>query len=137
MAHRRRSSDPNEPGDPRFAAAVEMLGRTGADSFQIRYCEEEEPVAWIAVAHWPLIDKPDVSVPEHFEVTAGLTPWRAVFRLCEAVMDGGTCRHCHKPTMVDDKPPDDLLSVFEANVCSYRFDPEMSTFRRSCEGVVP
>jgi hypothetical protein len=63
-----------------------------------------------------------------------MTPWRALFRLCEAVMDGGKCAHCGKPTSVDDKPASDMLEQLTAVVCFYRFDPELSTFRRSCEG---
>lgn len=122
--------------DARFVAAVALIGRTGADGFQIRYCEEEEPTVWIASAHWSLIDQPDVQIPDHFEAAGGMTPWRALYRLCEAVLDGGTCRHCHRPTMVDDKPPDDVMSaILEAAVCAYRYDPELDTFRRSCEGV--
>jgi hypothetical protein len=63
-----------------------------------------------------------------------MTPWRATFRLAEAVLDGGHCRHCHKMTAVDDKPADDLLAATGEIVCFYRYDPELRTFRRSCEG---
>ena len=122
-----------ESDDLRMPAAVALLGRTGADHFEIRYCEESEPVVWIAAAHWP--DRPEVGMPDHYEVAGGLTPWRAMFRLCEAVMDGGVCRHCGRPTMVDDKPADSSLAAMEAVVCSYRYDPELDTFRRACEGV--
>jgi hypothetical protein len=121
------------PDDTRFAAAVALIGRTGADEFQIRYCEEEAPTVWIAVAHWPKMTDP--ATPEHYDAAGGLSPWRAVLRLCEATMDGGTCRHCHRPTGVDDRPADELLRATEEIICWYRYDPELDTFRRSCEGV--
>ena len=124
---------PDLEEDPRIPAAIDLLGRTLADTFQIRYCDEEEPTVWIAVAHWP--NRPDVGIPEHYEAAGGMSPWQALLRLCEAVIDGGTCRHCDRPTMIDDKPPDDPLLALEALVCAYRYDPELKTFRRSCEGV--
>lgn len=125
------------PDDPRFAAAADLLGRSGADHFEIRYCDGHDedagkpPVVWIAIAHWP--ERPGL-IPDHYELTAGLSPWRAVFRLCEATMDGGTCVHCGRPSMVDDKPADDVLRAIGEVVCAYRYDPELKTFRRDCEG---
>jgi hypothetical protein len=126
--------------DPRFAAAVDLIRRTGSDYFEIRYCDGHDddvgkpPVVWLAIAHWPAM--PDHDMPDHFDAAGGLTPWRAVFRLCEACMDGGTCQHCHRPTMVDDKPADGALLALGDAFCAYRYDPELDTFRRSCEGVV-
>jgi hypothetical protein len=122
--------------DPRFTAAVALLGRTGADTFQIRYCEEEDPTVWMAIAHWPAGETRDQR-PAHYEAAGGMTPWRALFRLCEATMDGGTCRHCHRPTVVDDGPAIGALVALEEAFCAYRYDPELATFRRSCEGVRP
>jgi hypothetical protein len=113
------------PVDDRFIAAVDLLGRTGAGEFQIRYCEEEEPVVWIAAAKWG-----DV-----WQSAGGMTPWLAVWRLAESVLDGGECRHCGRITSVDDNPPDSLLGVMGEVVCFYRYDPELKTFRRSCEGA--
>lgn len=129
------------PDDPRFAAAVALIGRSGADTFEIRYCDEEEPTVWMAVAHWPERDVGEGSehvvgiMPEHYDAAGGMTPWRAVFRLCEACMDGGTCRHCGRMTAVDDKPADEILRATEDAVCWYRYDPELDTFRRQCEGA--
>jgi hypothetical protein len=124
--------------DNRFIAAVDMLGRTGISDFQIRYCDEDQPTVWIAVAHWPerVVDG-EVVIVEHWDACGGPTPWRAVFRLCEASIDGGHCRHCGRPTSVDDSPADALLDSFSELICWYRFDPELETFRRSCEGVAP
>jgi hypothetical protein len=116
----------------KFTAALDLLGRTGVDEFTIRFCEEEEPTVWMAVAHWP--ERPGLVI-DHSDATGALTPWLAVLRLCEAAVDGGTCIHCHKPTGIDDKPADELDKVTEAFICWYRYDPEMKTFRRSCEGV--
>jgi hypothetical protein len=140
---------PSPPdADPRIAAAVALIGRTGADNFEIRFCDGHDddvgkpPVIWLAIAHWPAMELESSEGtrdhrPEHFEAAGGLTPWLAVFRLCETTMDGGTCRHCGRPTLVDDKPADAMLRQFEsaADVCAYRYDPELDTFRRACEGV--
>ena len=130
--------------DDKFVAVVDLLGRTGAKEFQIRYCEEDEPTVWIACAQWPVAGYVDDAGKKHrseaklvWQAAGGMTPWSAVFRLAEATMDGGHCVHCNKMTAVDDKPPDvDLLSVGDF-VCFYRYDPELKTFRRSCEGVSP
>jgi hypothetical protein len=109
----------------KFQAAVKMIGRMHGEEFQIRYCEEVQPVVWIACARWG----------ETWQAAGGMNPWRAVFRLLESVMDGGRCLHCNKPTAIDENPPDDLITATEAMVCWYRFDPELDTFRRQCEGV--
>ena len=58
----------------------------------------------------------------------------AVFRLCDQVIDGGTCTHCNRPTGftpdLDPMPLDDI-------VCWYQWDPELSEFRRGCAGSAP
>ena len=126
-------TDPHENiKDGKFAAAVDMIGRTGANEFQIRFCEEEEPIVWIAAAHWP---SRNGIISEHWDAAAGMSPWLALLRLCEATVDGGTCIHCNKPTSIDDKPADVALAATEAYICWYRYDPELNTFRRSCEGT--
>jgi hypothetical protein len=107
--------------DPRFIPAVDLLRRTGADGFQIRYCDEEEPVIWMAAAEWG----------GHWEVAASMNPVEAVFRLCDKVIDGGTCIHCHRPAGF--VPDFDPMPVEEL-VCWYQWDPENRTFRRGCEG---
>lgn len=117
----RKEQLPGAGDDARMTAAVELLGRTGADEFQVRYCDEEKPVVWIAAARWGDI----------WEAAAGMNPLFAVFRLCDQVIDGGHCVHCNRPTgfaaELDQMPLDKL-------VCWYQWDPERSTFRRGCEG---
>jgi hypothetical protein len=107
--------------DPRMVGAVDLLGRTGATQFQVRYCEEEKPVVWMALGQWG----------DRWEVAAAMTPLLAVFGLCDQVIDGGKCTHCKRPTGfaadITEMPADDLI-------CWYQWDPERSTFRRGCAG---
>jgi hypothetical protein len=107
--------------DPRLPAAVELLGRTGAQGFQFRYCEEEEPVVWMAMAEYP---------GAGWQVAAAMNPLVAIFRLCDQIIDGGRCTHCAKPTgfaaEFEDMPLPEM-------VCWYQWDPELTTFRRGCE----
>jgi hypothetical protein len=110
--------------DARFRAAVDMIGRTGATSFQIRYSDDEQPTVWMAVAEYQRGEG------TYFDAAAGMDPLRAVLRLCELMIDGGFCTHCHKPTgFTEDFDPMPL----EEAVCWYQFDPELKTFRRGCE----
>jgi hypothetical protein len=106
--------------DPRLPAGVELLGRTGATQFQFRYCEEEDPVVWMALGCWH----------GAWQVAAALNPLLALFRLCDSVIDGGQCTHCRKPAGftpdLDDMP-------LPAAICWYQWDPELATFRRGCE----
>lgn len=102
-------------------AAVDMIGHTGSESFEMRYSDDEEPVIWMAVGKWGDI----------YEVGASTSPVRAALRLLDTVMDGGTCQHCGRPTGVsedfDSMPLSDLF-------CWYQFDPELKKFRRGCAG---
>lgn len=111
---------PTDPGDPKFSAAVDLLRRTGASEFQIRYCEENKPIIWMAVVRWK----------KFWQVAAALTPVEATFRLCDLVMDGGLCNHCGKPTGFS--PDLDPLPAAD-KICWYQYDPELETFRRGCE----
>lgn len=115
--------------DERFLPAVEMIGRTGAKSFTIRWCEEEDPPIWMALASY---EQPRKTI--HHEVAAALDPVQAVFRLCDQLIDGGQCLHCQRPTgFSPDFDPMPMDEVF----CWYQFDPELKTFRRSCEAEFP
>jgi hypothetical protein len=112
-------------GDALMVAAVELLGRTGAEKFTVWYCDEQKPpIAWIAAAQWD----------GRWQVAAALHPLLATLRLLDEVIDGGQCTHCQRPTGVSadlDAMPLDAL------VCWYQYDPELKTFRRGCAGDAP
>ena len=135
MSRVRHTADPT--ADPRLVAGVELLRRTGLASFQIRYSDDEPPLVWIAVGEWKLSATgrpvPEAqSVGSAFEATAAMDPLRAIMRLCDRVIDGGQCTHCHRPSGVSD----DFTQTMPLNklVCWYQYDPELQTFRRGCEG---
>jgi hypothetical protein len=109
------------PNDERIPAAVDLIGRTGADEVQLRYSDDEKPVVWMAVARWR----------DHWEAAAAMTPARALFRLLDEVIDGGQCKHCNRPTGFS--PDLDALPL-DALICWYQWDPELQTFRRGCAG---
>jgi hypothetical protein len=106
--------------EAQLIGAVDMLRRTGAEEVQIRFCDEGAPIVWMACAHWR----------GRWEVGAGLEPLRALFRLCEQIIDGGKCLHCNKPTVF--LPPGDSVGLSPAFVCQWSWDAHSSGFRRSC-----
>lgn len=112
-----------EVDDPRFVAAIDLIRRTGMMQFQVRQSDDPAPTVWVAVAIYEPATK--------WETATGHTPLEAVFRLCSQLLDGGTCTHCSRATGftedMDEMPVDHL-------VCWYQWDPELSTFRRGCEG---
>jgi hypothetical protein len=123
MAHKRRRSDipPDPIKDPRFIAAVDLIGHTGSTNFQIRYCDEVKPIVWIAAAQFG----------KHWECAAAMNPLRAVFRLCDSLMDGGLCVHCNRPSGFE--PSIDPMPMSKL-ICWYQWDPELKVFRRGCSG---
>jgi hypothetical protein len=136
--------NPTDPHlDPRFLAGVKLLERTGAKTFRIGYSDEDDgpPTVWYAVATWRgrVAGGYPVRDTERAEAAAALDGTTAVMRLCEAVIDGGVCTHCQQPTIFDPDPPDDdpLSDLLDRMGCRYAWDPELSTFRRSCEGDAP
>lgn len=121
--------------DPKLIAACDMLRRTGAAEIQIRYSDDEKPVVWFAVALYRAgggLPQPTGPV-NTWETAAGHGPVEALLRLCERVVDGGTCAHCGRPSMFH-ADLDDAPTPLDPLFCSYEWDPELSTFRRSCEG---
>lgn len=112
--------------DPKFMACVDLVPRTGAKSFQLRYSDDEQPVVWIAVGEWPAKGGGTAH-----EAASALDPLNAVFRLLERVIDGGQCAHCGKPSGItfdiDTMPMNKL-------VCWWQWDPETNKLRRGCEG---
>lgn len=115
---------------PFIVAAVDMLGRTGAKETQIRYSDDEEPTIWMAAAHWSVPFAGPVTV-RVWRTGSGLTPEDALYDLLEKVLDGGICRHCGFITQVE---RDHTAKAVFRDSCLYTYDPELHTFRRSCEG---
>lgn len=126
MATCGRSPVPDEKPDPRLTAAIDMLRRTGMVEFQLRYSDDEQPVVWMAVGSWSR------KGGTYIEAAGSVRPEVAVFRLCEIMMDGGTCTHCKRPSgfseHFEEMPLDTML-------CWYQYDPEREVFRRGCEGT--
>lgn len=120
-----------------LAACVDLIGRTGAQDFQIRYCDEEQPIVWIAVAGYRRPGDSKSGNPAkraeqiRYEVGGAMTPEGAAFRLVETLVDGGTCQHCRRPTGVDENWAGGQL--LDQLVCWYVYDPELKKFRRGCE----
>lgn len=113
---------------PKLLAAVKLLERTGAQTYRTGYSDPGDgpPTVWYAVAEWP---------GNKAEAGAALDPVTATLRLCEAVIDGGQCAHCKRLTIFDDNPGDGPYdALLDAMGCVYGWDPELSTFRRGCEG---
>lgn len=124
-----------ETVDPRAMAALDMLRRTGAADMQVRYSDDEQPVVWFAVARYRWANgRPQPEGPvTRWETAAGHDPTEALLRLCERVIDGALCVHCERPSMfLPDLDPG--KTPLDKLVCEYEWDPELSTFRRSCEG---
>lgn len=118
--------DPHPPMSDQSAAAVKQIAHTGAKSFQIRYCEEEVPIVWIAVAEYELGDQ------TAYKLGVALTPDQSILNLLDDVMDGGLCMHCHRPVGVDTEHSEEM--PLSDVICWYQYDPELKKFRRSCEG---
>lgn len=121
--------------DPIMTAAIDLIGRTGAESFTLRYSEEEgQPTIWIAFALWPVANG-------GYTVMSGssMQPVLAVLDLAEKITDGGTCTHCGRVTIFEadwTKPtlPPLTLGGQQLEHCNIQYDPELNTFRRQCEG---
>jgi hypothetical protein len=120
------------PDDPRLPALVTLIGHTGATQFETRFSEGEadgEPTVWMSIATFHLADG------DTFEVAAGANPFESTVRLAEVLIDGGTCRHCQRPSALEPDPEADNLTSFLVNgvFCFYEWDPELELYRRSCE----
>lgn len=122
-----------DPADPRVTAAIDVIGRTGARSFQLRYQDDETPTVWIAVGTW-LYGPRGIPVAsggqERSETAAALDPGRAVLRLLKLVINGGQCTHCDRPTAIgEDWQPRGV----DPETCWYVYDEQAEAFRRDCE----
>lgn len=106
-----------------LAAAVDLIGRSGGQEFQVRYDEEQDPIVWVAVAKLR---------GGRWECAGGKTPAEAAVRLAEEIYDEGRCAHCGRVCGVTvDWTQDMPLAKI---ICWQVFDPEVKRFRRSCEG---
>lgn len=128
-------ADVPDPMDPRLTAGIELVQRTGAKTFQLRYSDDEEPVVWIAVAGYATRGghgRPVASGKVNAHACgAALDPVAAVMRLLDELVDGAQCTHCGRICGVDEDWGEMPLDEY---VCWYQFDPELKTFRRGCEG---
>lgn len=119
--------------DPRYLAAIELIERNGAREIQIRYDDEQNPIVFVVVAGFSIInEKPSGrgKINAH-QAGGGLNPLSAIFALCHACMDRrGSCNHCGRNTMFDETFDPQPLENF---YCWYQWDPELKTFRRGCE----
>lgn len=115
-------------------ATTEMVGRTGASDMQIRYHDDVDPVVWMGVAVYPpgsLRADGTRTSRQAFECAAGQSPIEAMWRLVEQLVTGGRCSHCGRSTRVER----DFTVQHDDEFCWYKFDPELVTLRRSCEGI--
>lgn len=106
----------------RMTAAADLVGRTGAEELMIRYCEEEKPVIWMAAARWP-------GSHRGWEAAGAMNPLSALFRLLDLAVDGGTCRHCGRPSGFE--PSTDPMPL-DRLVCWYQYDPSTKTYAKGC-----
>lgn len=109
----------------RVTAAIEMIGRSGAKSCEVRLSPPEAPDGqrvWLVIADYG----------DKWDVGAGQSPGLAAERLLDQLLDGGQCQHCRRPTGVAHGL--ETMPLAE-HVCWYQYDPELNTYRRSCEGT--
>lgn len=118
-------------------ACVDMLGRTGAREFQIRFDEEQEPVVWVAVVGHSVVTPSSIK-KRVWNAGAGMTPDDAAFNLVETVLDGGLCTHCGGVVGVErdwDSTPEIVRFPDGRMSCWTCYDPELKKFRRGCENA--
>jgi hypothetical protein len=119
--------------EPRLLAGVALARRTGAREVQIRFSDDEQPVVWMAVACYSVLDGHPRSTGKinAYKVGAGFEPVQAVMALCSDAVDGAGCVHCGRPCGFDENFGEQPLDEY---ICWYQYDPELETFRRGCEG---
>lgn len=121
------------PLSARAVAAIDVIRRTGAESFQIRYSDDEQPVVWMAVVTWRV--NRDGIPAKHgagraSDAAAAIRPDLAVYRLAEQIVDGGTCAHCGKPAGFN---PDVAHEPLGDLICWWTWDPETIEYTQACQ----
>lgn len=116
---------PPDVHSPKFTAGLDLLRRSGASEVQIRWSDDDEPTVWFVVA---------IFDAEHWETNAAPDPVSAVMRLCDTLINGGTCVHCHRPSGFEEdhehREADELMLPM---ICWFVWDPESESFKRGCE----
>ncbi len=121
--------------DPLMKACLDLLPRMGVTGIQVRWSDDEKPMIWMVVAVFaadsPLARAQGVT-QETYEVGSALSPARAAYRLVEQLLDGSQCQACGRPAGITEDF-DGAMPLSDA-ICWWRFDPELSVFRRGCSG---
>jgi hypothetical protein len=81
--------------EERLLAAIDLIGRTGAHSFEVGFDDDQTPTTWWAQARYSgrlmfTDDEPD--------------PLHAVEQLLLRIVNGGRCTHCRRTTTVGASP---------------------------------
>lgn len=109
-------------------ACIDMIGHTGAADTDIRYQDDQQPVVWMAVAHWKSTETGDI-----YQVGAGFNVERALVKLLKETVDGGQCTHCGRPTGFD---PDRPLYTDMGDgglICWYFYNPQTRKIQGGCQ----
>lgn len=116
------TGDFDPPGGPEVLAYADFIGHTGADEFQIRYDDEQDPIVWVAVARHD----------HHYSTGSGMSPAEACFRLGEQLTDGGRCTHCGRPSALTERFGGGLVP----GICWYGYNPDSQKVERGCLHLV-
>lgn len=117
--------EPTEKELAMLTATADMVGRTGAIEFQIRYSDDEEPVLWIAYAGYK---------ENRYGVGTATNPFTACIRLMNLLVDGGRCTHCNRMTIYwPEIVPEDSEPPLSDKDCVYYLDEKTMKFKRGCE----
>lgn len=124
--------------DGRYLAAVDLLARVGAKNYRVGHTDtDDQPVIWHATVE--LRQYYGMAFVRHYECAAAMDGVTATLRLAERLIDGGMCTHCGRMTVFSADPDTTAEEAMTGALggCLYAYDPELRTFRRSCEGDAP